>query len=238
MPSSLALVLPCYNPPLHWAENVLSSLDRLRQQLPAGTTIHLYLVNDGSTRGIAETDVELLRQMLPAGQFTYLNYPVNRGKGHALRTGVAQVQEPLCLFTDIDFPYEEASMVTLYQHLLSGRCDLAVGVRDGVYYAQVPPARRRVSRLLRRITRLLLRLPIDDTQCGLKGFDAAGRRLFLQTTTDRYLFDLELLLLASRQPKVRTEPVPVQLKPGVVLSPLNVRVLLTESRNLLRLLRR
>lgn len=237
MPAALALVLPCYNPPLHWADNVLSSLQRLQQLLPADTEVHVYLVNDGSARGVAETDVQQLRAALP-GRFTYISYPVNRGKGHALRVGVQQVQQPLCMFTDIDFPYEETSMATLYDALRSSRCDLAVGVRDGIYYAQVPPARRRVSRLLRRITRVLLRLPIDDTQCGLKGFNAAGRALFLQTTTARYLFDLELLLLASRQPEVRVEPIPVALKPGVVLSPLNVRVLLTESRNLLRLLRR
>ncbi|RAK64641.1 glycosyltransferase [Hymenobacter edaphi] len=238
MSAALALVLPCYNPPAEWAANVLSSLQRLQQTLPAGTTVHLYLVNDGSTRGVSDADLQLLRAALPAEAFTYLSYPANRGKGHALRTGVQQVQEPLCLFTDIDFPYEETSMATLYQALHSQRCDLAVGVRDDAYYAQVPAARRRVSRLLRRLTRTLLRLPIDDTQCGLKGFNAKGRALFLQTTTDRYLFDLELLLLASRQPAVRTEPVPVALKPGVVLSPLNVRVLLTESRNLLRLLGR
>jgi glycosyltransferase involved in cell wall biosynthesis len=236
MPAALALILPCYNPPANWAPNAVRSLQRLQQVLPAGTAVHVYLVNDGAARGVSEADLELLRQELP--HFTYLPYPTNRGKGFALRTGVQAATEELCLFTDIDFPYEEASMAAIVAALQAQRCDLAVGVRDAAYYAQVPAGRRRVSQLLRRLTRNLLRLPIDDTQCGLKGFNAAGRALFLQTTTDRYLFDLELLLLASRQPAVRTEPVPVALKPGVVLSPLNARVLLTESRNLLRLLLR
>ncbi|OON70807.1 glycosyltransferase [Hymenobacter sp. CRA2] len=233
MPADLALVLPCYNPPTDWAANVVASMERLRQELPNGTQVHLYLVNDGSSRGIAEADIDLLRREVP--QFTYLSYPTNCGKGYALRHGVSQVQEALCLFTDIDFPYQEYSMATLYAALRTGACNLAVGVRDAAYYAQVPAARRRVSLLLRRFTRHLLRLPIDDTQCGLKGFDATGREQFLRTTTDRYLFDLELLLLASRQPAVRVQPIPVSLKPGVVLSPLNTKVLLAESRNLWRL---
>ena len=80
--------------------------------------------------------------------------------------------------------------------LLAG-ADVAVGVREEAYYAQIPPARRWVSRLLRRLIRHVLRLPVDDTQCGLKGFNETGRHLFLRTTK-RYLFDLEMLFMAAR----------------------------------------
>lgn len=235
MPADLALVLPCYNPPEGWAANVLGSLQRLRPMLPPTLRLHLYVVNDGSPQGVTEADIALLRGALPT-EFSYLHYPVNRGKGYALRVGVQQVHEPLCVFTDIDFPYTEASVAAVVEALFTQQCDLAVGIRDESYYAQVPAARRRVSKLLRSFTRTLLRLPTDDTQCGLKGFNQAGRELFLQTTTDRYLFDLELLLLAGRRPSLRTRTIPVTLKPETVLSPLNTRILLTESRNLARLL--
>ncbi|MBT9392993.1 glycosyltransferase [Hymenobacter sp. NST-14] len=235
-PAQLALVLPCYHPPLHWATNILTSLARLRALLPADTTLHLYVVNDGDASGVSPADLDLLTQQLP-GSFTYLTYALNQGKGHALRTGISQVEEPYCLFTDIDFPYQETSVAALYQVLLAG-ADVAVGVRDDAYYAQIPPARRRVSRLLRRLTRHVLRLPVDDTQCGLKGFNAAGRRLFLRTTTKRYLFDLEMLFLAARRGELRVVPLPVELKPDVVFSRLNPRILLTESLNFVRILGR
>ena len=237
MPAAqLALVLPCYHPPQQWASNLLISLDKLQELLPVDTTIQLYVVNDGQQSGIMPPDIELLRQALP-GRFTYLSYATNQGKGHALRTGVAQVQEQYCIFTDIDFPYQESSVAALYRLLESGT-DLAVGVRDSAYYAQIPPARRRVSRLLRQLTRSVLRLPVDDTQCGLKGFSEAGRRLFLQTTTKRYLFDLEMLFLAVRQAGLRIEPLPVELKPDIVFSKLNFRILLTESINFVRIIGR
>jgi len=234
--AALALILPCYNPLSGWADNVLTSLAHLQTLLPAATTVHLYLVNDGSAAGIAPAEIEQLRAALP--QFTYLSYPANRGKGYALRAGVAATQEPICLFTDIDFPYEETSVAALYRELLTSHCDLAVGVRDAEYYVHVPAARRRVSHLLRRLTRNLLHLPVSDTQCGLKGFNATGRSLFLQTTTNRYLFDLELIFLASRQLRVRVQAVPVRLKPGVVFSSLNPRILLTEGSTFLRILAR
>ncbi|WP_086594639.1 glycosyltransferase family 2 protein [Hymenobacter crusticola] len=233
---ALALVLPCFNPLPGWANNILESLSRLYTLLPPDTLIHLYLVNDGSTRNVDPAEVMLLEQEVP--HFTYLTYSANRGKGYALRMGVEHVQEPICLFTDIDFPYEERSIASLYATLRAGGCDLAVGVRDEAYYQHVPATRRRISHLLRGLTRNLLHLPVSDTQCGLKGFNATGRAVFLQTTTDRYLFDLEFLFLASRQPHVRVEPVLVSLKPGVVFSKLNSRILLTEGASFLKILRR
>ncbi|MCA8832686.1 glycosyltransferase family 2 protein [Hymenobacter pini] len=235
--STLAIVLPCYRPPDDWAANILTSLQRLQGLLPAHVVVHLYVVNDGAEAAVTEADIQLLQNAL-TDRFTYLAYPNNHGKGHALRKGMAEVQEPYCLFTDIDFPYQEHSMAAVYRLLVQSGADIVVGVRDDAYYAQVPPARRRVSKLLRRVTRHVLRLPVEDTQCGLKGFNTTGRQLFLRTTTQRYLFDLELLLLASRLKHLRVVPQVVELKPGIIFSRLNPRILLTETTNLIRILGR
>ncbi|MBO2008321.1 glycosyltransferase [Hymenobacter negativus] len=232
--SAFALVLPCYKPPKGWAANILTSLDRLQALLPADVSVHLYLINDGSV-GLAEADLALLRAHLP--QFTYLHYPVNHGKGYALRTGVTQVQEELCLFTDIDFPYEEASVAAVFETLRTGRADVAVGTRDESYYAHVPQARVLISKTLRRSTRLLLGLAVSDTQCGLKGFNQRGRAVFLHGQIDRYLFDLEFIFLASRPAAgLRVEPVAVRLKPGVIFSRMSPKILLAESGSFLKIL--
>ncbi|WP_187455039.1 glycosyltransferase family 2 protein [Hymenobacter sp. BT491] len=232
--STLALVLPCYNPPAGWATNILESLARLQPLLPPATAVHLYLVNDG-TASVTATDLELLRLRLP--QFTYLNYPVNHGKGYALRTGVEQVQETICLFTDIDFPYEESSVARVYEALRTNSCDVAVGTRDEAYYVHVPRGRTLISKMLRRSTRFLLGLAVSDTQCGLKGFNRRGREVFLRGQIDRYLFDLEFIFLASRPAaKLRVNPIPVRLKPGVVFSRMSPKILVSESGSFLKIL--
>lgn len=166
---------------------------------------------------MADADLALLRTHLP--QFTYLHYPGNHGKGYALRTGVKKVQESLCLFTDIDFPYEETSVAAVYEALRAGRGDVVVGMRDESYYAHVPLSRMMISKVLRRSTQLLLGLAVSDTQCGLKGFNRRGQAVFLHGQTDRYLFDLEFVFLASRPAAgLQVIPVPVRLKPGIVFS--------------------
>jgi glycosyltransferase involved in cell wall biosynthesis len=233
--SPVALVLPCYNPPAHWTTNILESLRRLEALLPAqALPVHLYLINDGSG-GVSAEDVKLLQEHLP--HFTYLTYPLNRGKGYALRTGIAQVKEPLCLFTDIDFPYEETSVAKVYEALRAGQCDVAVGTRDEAYYAQVPASRVFISKMLRRSTRFLLGLAVSDTQCGLKGFNERGRAVFLRGQIDRYLFDLEFIFLASRSSeKLRVLPVPVRLKPNIIFSRMSPKILLNESGSFLKIL--
>jgi hypothetical protein len=70
--------------------------------------------------------------------------------------------------------------------------------------------------------------------CGLKGFNNKGKAAFLSTTIDRYLFDLEFVFLAARM-KLNIAKVPVNLRDGVVLSKLNVRILATEGLNFLGL---
>ncbi|SNR28796.1 MULTISPECIES: glycosyltransferase [Hymenobacter] len=233
--SPLALVLPCYNPPAGWTANIVSSLARFEALLPTeARPVHLYLVNDGSA-AVTDDDVHFLRASLP--HFTYLTYSLNKGKGYALRTGISQVTEPMCLFTDIDFPYEETSMATVLEALRTGQCDVAVGTRDEAYYAKVPAGRVFISKMLRRSTGLLLGLPVSDTQCGLKGFNEQGRHVFLRGKIDRYLFDLEFIFLASRPgARLRVRPVPVRLKPGVIFSRMNPKILLNESGSFLKIL--
>jgi hypothetical protein len=82
--------------------------------------------------------------------------------------------------------------------------------------------------------RHVLRQPIDDSQCGLKAFDNAGKAVFLETRIDRFLFDLEFLMLANG--RVRVTPVQVQLRDGVVFSQVGWKILAAEGKNFLRLL--
>ncbi len=232
MAQRLDIVLPCYHPVPGWAENLEASYREVCALLQ-GYTCRLIVVNDGSTRGISPQEVAWLQGCLP--ELVWLEYADNQGKGHALRYGVSRSDAPLCVFTDVDFPYTTESFAAVVRALEQG-ADLALGNRDAQYYEQVPPFRKFVSRTLRWLVGRLLRLPVTDTQCGLKGFNARGRKVFLQTQIKRYLFDLELIFLVARKPGWRMVPVPVALKPGIIFSKMSLRVLLRESWSLLRIL--
>ena len=229
---SLDVIVPCYNPPPDW-EQALAERFELFRVAAAGQfgTVGLTVVNDGSPRNATATNFERLKKFLPTANV--VTYSENRGKGYALRQGVTTSAADFQLVTDADFPYTIESMARVAAMLLE-RGGIAAGNRDTAYYDRVPMFRRWLSKALRWVLRRVLRQPVDDSQCGLKGFDQHGRAIFLETTIDRFLFDLEFLMLANG--RVSVTPVPVQLRDGVVFSQVGLKVLATEGRNFLTLL--
>jgi glycosyltransferase involved in cell wall biosynthesis len=230
--NSLSIILPCYNPLSNWAQSVVDNIQSL-QSLLGNVDLELIIVNDGSQKHITDKDIELIQHHIPSFQF--IDRSFNRGKGFTLRQGVEKAQNDICIYTDIDFPYTEKSFHDVYLALVNGKTDVAVGVRKANYYDHVPFVRRFISKTLRFLIRAFLRMSISDTQCGIKGFSKAGKHVFLQTQIDRYLFDLEFVFLATHDPAIKMDPVEVTLKPGIIFSKVNARILFSESISFLRL---
>src|SRR5690606_33159832 len=99
--------------------------------------LHIILVNDGSTTGVTESDIKMLRSAIPL--FNYIEYIDNKGKGFALRKGVAAADTEIIIYTDIDFPYSVASISELFNTIHTGGYDIAIGIKNDLYYANVPP---------------------------------------------------------------------------------------------------
>lgn len=227
----LQVIVPCYNPPEGWEQALADRFAELRAALEGLVEeVGLVVVNDGAARNAADENFDRLKRLIPGVKM--VSYAQNRGKGYALRQGVQTSTAAYLLVTDIDFPYTAASMRRIVENLLE-KGGIAAGNRDTAYYAGVPAFRRRLSQSLRWLLRHVLRQPIGDSQCGLKGFDQVGRAVFLETTIDRFLFDLEFLMLANRRAPVT--PVPVDLRPGVVFSSVGWKVLSTEGFNFIKL---
>lgn len=231
-PVRLNIIVPCYNPPPGWAEALVERFLTLKNAVSdlAGET-RLIVVNDGSSSVDSEFNFKRLSEILP--EVNLVSYPGNRGKGYALRQGVAAKDADLYLVTDADFPYTIESMRRVVA-MLKAEGGIAAGNRDTAYYDRVPAFRRWLSKGLRWLLRNVLRQPIGDSQCGLKAFDNQGKKIFLETSIDRFLFDLEFLMLASG--RVRVTPVPVELREGVTFSKVGWKILATEGKNFLWLL--
>jgi glycosyltransferase involved in cell wall biosynthesis len=228
----VSLVLPCYNPPGGW-EQVICANYRSIEKMVDGT-LELIVVMDGNSATVTDAAIAYLEQHIR--QIKIIRYLENRGKGYAIRQGVAEATGDIIIYTDIDFPYTIESMYSIYRGLSSDECDVAVGVKDAAYYDHVPFLRRAISQFLRFFIRLFLSMPITDTQCGLKGFKKNVKPLFLQTTIDRYLFDLEFVRNCFKSKNYRVKAVPVTLTENVQFRSMNYRVLLPEALNFIKLL--
>lgn len=166
------------------------------------------VVDDGSTDGTAVV-AESYRDRI--SQLHVVCNGRNRGKGFSVRHGSLEARGDVILFTDADLssPIEEG------EKLLAalGSHDLAIGSRAvdrSLIEVHQSPMREFAGIIFNRIVRIILRLPIVDTQCGFKAFRREKCRIiFEQQTIERFGFDPELLYLA-RHHGLSTVEVPVR----------------------------
>lgn len=162
-----------------------------------------------------DTEAEL-RRLLPPGFGRVIAYDENRGKGFAVRTGVAASHGRAVAFTDADLAYPLDQLDGFIADILEDRCDLAIANRVHpqsrflMSYRIFPYilVRHYCSRLYNGVARTALGLPYLDLQAGLKAFNRrVGEGLVSKVRADRFGFDLELLTLAHlANVRVRERP--------------------------------
>ena len=194
MPVELSVVIPAYNE----ARRLGPSLDRVAAYLGARELSHeILVVDDGST----DATGSLVRNHSAPG-LRLLEQGENRGKGAALRRGVAESRGARVLLCDADLSTPIEELPALERRLDDG-ADLALGSRglpDSDVRLHQPFYRELMGKTFNWIIRLLGVRGIRDTQCGFKLLDGGvARRLFAELQTERFAYDVELVWLARRQ---------------------------------------
>jgi dolichyl-phosphate beta-glucosyltransferase len=166
------------------------------------------VVDDGSHDGTPERVREVA-----AGRAAVRVHALgrNRGKGYAVRAGMAQATGTLRLMADADgaTPIGEAARL---EAAIAAGADVAVGSRvlpDPSVTRQVRRHRKLSGHLFNFLVRRLGVASVVDTQCGFKLFRGeVAAVLFPLVATDGFGFDVELLMLAERR-GFRVAEVPV-----------------------------
>lgn len=226
------LILPCCNPPGAWTQQLIEDFHLLQQQLP-DTFIQLILVNDGSVRNFTATQIQELKDAIP--DIRIINHPVNRGKGYALRLGVAMAESPYQVCSDYDMPFGVEAICRAYHQLLLGS-DVVAGVRGRQYTNLLPIQRRFITRINRLLNRYVLRLPVDDAQAGLKAFNGNGRREFLSTRINGFLYDSEFVHRSGKNRQLAIAKISIRCRKDIRFSDFKLKTLFLESFNFVTIL--
>lgn len=227
--SNFVLLIPTYNPPEGWEVNLFERYKMFRDSVKNDFIV--VLINDGSKVDI-DLGVKFLKEKM-GESFHYLTYENNLGKGCALKYGASSILAKNYIFTDIDLPYSIESMQNVWNTMLQTE-GIVTGHRALDYYTDLSPLRTFLSKGLKVLNKIILNLPVNDTQCGLKAFDKDVRDLLIQCKTDRFLIDLELLL-ATNKAGYQITPVKVELRKDITFSTFNSSVLLKEIHNFIKL---
>lgn len=229
---SLALVIPCMIPPDDLESQIFEHIKYLQDSFP-DIQFKLVLVHDHPVQlngslvaSLKESDIDI----------SILENGINLGKGESIRRGVNSTNADYYVFTDDDFPYDKESSKQLISKL--SEFDVVIGKRDSQYFNSIQVNRRLVSYCLILMNKYLFGLLTPDTQCGLKGFNATTKKLFLSTKQTGFLFDVEFVRLFQKLSEFSLSTSAVSLRKDVVLSKIRITNLIAELINYLNIWRR
>ena len=199
MSPSLSVIIPAYNEAARLRKTLLIVVDYLNAHTRES---ELIVVDDGSrdeTAEVAERSITEAASSTTVSAKVIRNQP-NRGKGHAVRTGLLAARAPFALFSDADLSTPITETPKLIAPIERGLYDLTFGSRAldrSLIGVHQPWRREQGGRVINLIVRLATRLPFWDTQCGFKAFRMSVCRPLIEASTiDRFGFDVEYLYIA------------------------------------------
>lgn len=198
---SLSIVIPAYNESARLATTLAVLLERTTD-----TDVEIIVVDDGSS----DDTPDLARRILARSpRARVLELPENRGKGAAVRMGVAAATSDVVLFMDADLASDLDALGDVVGAL--GTADVVVGSRSvsGSVVHNGTRGRALMGRGFNRMVRVMTRTSVQDTQCGFKAFRTpVARVLFGLSRIDGFAFDAEILHFA-RMLEFRVVELPV-----------------------------
>jgi glycosyltransferase involved in cell wall biosynthesis len=186
--------MPAYNEAHHIRENLLITRALFRK---AKCNFEIIVVDDGSNDDtydqaslVAKEDdvVKVIRHL------------TNHGKGGALKTGFKQATGDFVVFLDSDLDLPPQQLRNLFRIMRDQKADVLIGSKWHPAAKIVYPRRRKIiSKFYAFILWLLFRLPLKDTQTGLKIFRyEVLKKVFDLVLCKRFAFDVEVLTNAHR----------------------------------------
>ena len=192
MEGKLTVVIPVYNE-CGTVEEVLKRVAKapLRKEV--------IVVDDGSDDGSREILERLSGNAGPPDELRIFFHARNRGKGAAVRTGIARATGDWILIQDADLEYDPRDYPLLLAPLLDGRADVVYGSRFLGGAGQTRYFQHYLAnRFLTFVTNLLTHQNLSDMETGYKVF----RRQVLdgiRLRSDRFEFEPEITAKVTRR---------------------------------------
>jgi glycosyltransferase involved in cell wall biosynthesis len=190
----LSILIPCFNES-KTIEEILSRVEACVSQ-PKETII----IDDHSTDGTREI---LKRRPLRHSE-KIIFHEMNRGKGAALRTGIAAASGDIIIIQDADLEYDPSEIPRLIKPIIAGRADVVYGSRfvGGEAHRILFFWHRIGNGLLTLMSNMLSDLNFTDVETGYKAFRAEVIKS-IKLEESRFGVDVEITAKMAKIPNIR-----------------------------------
>lgn len=198
----LSIIIPAYNE----SAFIRELLRRVDQVELRGIEKEIIVVDDCSTDGTRE----ILEEEARRGRQVLL-HETNRGKGAAIRTGLAHASGEIILIQDADLEYSPTDYPPLLEPILAGDADVVYGSRfkGGAGAQRVLYFWHSVgNRVLTTISNMLSDLNLSDMETCYKVFRAEVIK-GIDLHSERFGFEPEITMKVARSKRWRVYEVPI-----------------------------
>lgn len=187
----VSIIIPCYNEEWHLERNYQEIIHTMAT---VSYDYELIFVDDGSSDGTREIIKKIAEYH---DRVRYIFHGQNRGRGAAVRTGLAAANGDIAGFLDIDLEVHSRYIPAMIQAVEDG-ADVVCG--DRTY--KMPLSlydlfRDFLSLMYTVLVRVFLHIGVKDTEVGYKFFNMkTARKLVEFTHNDGWFWDTEVIATA------------------------------------------
>lgn len=141
-------------------------------------------------------------------------YENNRGKGYAVRFGMARARGDLISFLDAGMDISPKGIMMLMSHMDWYNADVIVGSKRHPVSRVNYPLRRRIYSIGYHLcVKILFGLPLTDTQSGIKIFKrGVVEKVLPRLLVKNYAMDIEMLSVAKHLGFQRIYEAPIEVR--------------------------
>jgi dolichol-phosphate mannosyltransferase len=192
-PNLLSVIVPAYN-----CKTIYRDLFTLKKYLDIlSRPYEIICVVDGRKTKSDHT-IELAKKLKDKNVKLYF-YPENKGKGYAIRYGMARAKGGIIAFIDAGSDLHAKGIGLALEHMKWYDADIIIGSkRHHASKVAYPWKRKILSFIVQKTTRFFFGLNVSDTQTGLKVFKKEVLvKVLPRLLVKRWAFDLEMLAVAN-----------------------------------------
>ncbi len=200
----LTVVMPAYNEESMIKDNLLKAASEISE---FAEDYYIIAVDDGSRDN---TKAEMEKAADINNRIKVISYSENRGKGYAVRRGMAASRAEFTAFVDSDLELPPSLLKGYLEAIEAENADVCIGSKlHKDSHIEYSILRKIMSYGYYFMLKLLFRLKLKDTQTGIKLFRTdCIKTVLTKLRSDRFSFDIEMLaVLAEYGFKIIERPV-------------------------------